>query len=89
VDRPASAELRVLKRFRVVELSPGARLPLLQTTVQERVAGGRIYDAHIAEVARQAGTSVVVTDNLRHFSGLVRQGLRLLDSAAFAAELRR
>jgi predicted nucleic acid-binding protein len=82
-------EQEVLKRFRVVELPAGSRLALLQAAVQERVAGGRIYDAHIAEVARQAGARLVVSDNVRHFSGLARQGLRVLDSAAFAAELRR
>lgn len=82
-------EQEVLERFQVAELPPGSRLAMLQTAMQERVAGGRIYDAHIAEVACQAGAKVVVTENLRHFSGLVRQGLRVLDSAAFAAELRR
>ena len=82
-------EEEILRRFQVTELPAGSRLGLLQTAAQERVAGGRIYDAHIAEVARQAGAKVVVTDNIRHFSGLVRQGLRVMNSAAFAAELRR
>ena len=82
-------EQEILRRFQVAELPAASRLGLLQTAAQERVAGGRIYDAHIAEVARQAGAKVVVTDNIRHFSGLVRQGLRVMDCAAFAAELRR
>ncbi len=53
------------------------------------MAGGRIYDAHIAEVARECGAKVVVTDNARHFSGLARHGVRVARSLAFAAELRK
>jgi predicted nucleic acid-binding protein len=82
-------EQEVLERFQVLELPLGSRLSFLQAAVQERVAGGRIYDAHIAEVARLAGAKVIVTDNTRHFSGLARQGLRVLDSATFAVELQR
>jgi predicted nucleic acid-binding protein len=82
-------EQEVLGRLLVVELPVASRRGLLQAAVQERVAGGRIYDAHIAEIARHAGASVVVSDNVRHFTGLLKHGLRVLDSAAFAAELRR
>jgi predicted nucleic acid-binding protein len=48
------------------------------------VSGGRVYDAHIAETARRAGAEVVVTDNRRHFVGLLRHGLRVLTAAEFA-----
>lgn len=82
-------EREVLRRFRVLELDPAARLSFLAGAVQQRVAGGRIYDAHIGEIARQARTRIVVTDNIRHFSGLARDGCRVVDSATFAAELPR
>ncbi|HJS57929.1 MAG TPA: PIN domain-containing protein [Vicinamibacteria bacterium] len=82
-------EREVLRRFGVLELDPVSRLPFLAAAAQQRVAGGRIYDAHIGEIARRAGARIVVTDNVRHFSGLAREGCRVVDSAAFAAELPR
>lgn len=80
-------EEELLGRLRVVELPVGARLGLVRHVVRERVAGGRLYDAHIAEAARRAGARLVVTDNVRHFSGLRAHGIPVLDSAACAAEL--
>jgi len=44
----------------------------------------RIYDLHIAEVARSAGAHILVTDNDRHFSPFARLELRVLSSKAFA-----
>jgi predicted nucleic acid-binding protein len=40
---------------------------MLRAASRDVIAGGRIYDAHIAEIARAAGAAVVVTDNRRHF----------------------
>jgi predicted nucleic acid-binding protein len=77
----------LLGRLRVADLPRGARLQFVGDAVRERVAGGRFYDAHIAEVARRAGARLVVTDNVRHFSALRAHGIRVLDSAACAAEL--
>jgi predicted nucleic acid-binding protein len=77
----------ILGRFEVAQLSSGRRLGFLREVVDERVAGGRIYDAHIAEVARECGARVIITDNARHFSDLARHGVRVATSAAFAAEL--
>jgi predicted nucleic acid-binding protein len=51
------------------------------------VAGGRIYDAHIAEIARLAGASIVVTDNRRHFTILMKHGVRVLRPKELAEEL--
>jgi predicted nucleic acid-binding protein len=82
-------EREVLGRFRVLDLEPEARPSFLSVAVQQRVAGGRIYDAHIGAIARAAGAKVVVTDNIRHFSDLAREGCRVVDSATFAAELKR
>jgi predicted nucleic acid-binding protein len=77
----------LLGRLRVADLPRGAQLRFVGDAVRERVAGGRFYDAHIAEVARRAGARLVVTDNVRHFSALRAHGIRVLDSAACAAEL--
>jgi len=50
------------------------------------MAGGRVYDAHIAEAARLAGAELVVTENRRHFVPLMRYGIRVLTAAEFADE---
>lgn len=73
---------RLPEEFR---LSPADAGRLLEA--RERVAGGRLYDAHVAETARRAGARLVVTDNARHFSVLRAHGIRVLDSAACAAAL--
>jgi hypothetical protein len=69
----------------VHDLPSGGRLPLLQSAARDAVAGGRIYDSHIAEVARSAGASVVVTDNRRHFISALRYGMRVETPAEFLA----
>jgi len=79
-------EQEILRRFTVCDLSSDARLPLLATAARERVAGGRIYDAHIAEVARLGGASGVVTENRRHFVGLLRHGLHVWTAVEFLSE---
>ena len=79
-------EEEILARFRVRQLPDRWRLPFLRSAVRDRVAGGRIYDAHIAEIARQAGARVVVTDNRRHFTALLRAGIRVLSTDEFASE---
>jgi toxin FitB len=79
----------ILGRFEVAQLSKERRLGFLRDAVLDRATGGRIYDAHIAEVARECGANVVITDNVRHFSGLTRHGLRVATSTAFAVELKR
>jgi predicted nucleic acid-binding protein len=81
-------EEEVLARFDVHQLGAGTRTEFLVSSAQDRVAGGRIYDAHIAEIARQAGARGVVTDNRRHFAALARHGIRLMSSEELAAEAR-
>jgi predicted nucleic acid-binding protein len=53
----------------------------------DSILGGRIYDAHIGEVARSAGARSLVTDNRRHFTSLLRHGVRVLTSRELLAEL--
>lgn len=78
----------ILTAFRVEQLPKEARLPFIEAAAGERVAGGRVYDAHIAEVARLAGAGVVVTDNRRHFAVLMKHGVRVLRVSEFAEEQR-
>ena len=86
-DALALLEEQVLPRFEIAQMPAGAGPEVLTGAVREGIAGGRVYDYHLAEVARLAGAAVVVTDNLRHFAALSRHGIRLLDSEALAAEL--
>jgi predicted nucleic acid-binding protein len=78
----------VLSRMAVHDLPAADRPAMLQTASRDGIAGGRIYDAHIAEVARAAGAGIVVTDNRRHFLAALRHGLRVETPAEFVAALR-
>lgn len=79
----------VFARMAVHDLPPGDRAAFLASLVQDGIAGGRIYDAHIAEVARAAGARVIVTDNRRHFLAALRYGIRVETPAEFVAALKR
>jgi hypothetical protein len=58
---------------------------MLRAASHDAIAGGRIYDARIAEVARAAGAVVVVTDNRRQLLSALRHGLRVETPAEFLA----
>lgn len=77
----------LLRRFAVHQLAAEHQRAFLDSVVEERIVGGRIYDAHIAEIARQARVGVVVTDNVRHFTGLARRGVRVVTTADFVREI--
>jgi predicted nucleic acid-binding protein len=82
-------EEEILGRLSVHDLPPGDRLPLLRAAAADGITGGRIYDAHIAEVARAAGAHVIVTDNRRHFVAALRHGIRVETPAEFAAAMKK
>ena len=90
--KPADAarlvQEEIFGRMTVHDLPAGDRLALLRTASQDGTAGGRIYDAHIAEVARAAGARVVVTDNRRHFLAALRYGIRVETPSEFLAALK-
>jgi predicted nucleic acid-binding protein len=67
----------VFSRMSVHDLPTAARSGLLAAAVQDGIGGGRIYDAHIAEIARAAGAGMVITDNRRHFMAALRHGIRV------------
>jgi len=77
----------IFARFSIRDLASELREEFLATAVGEGAAGGRIYDAHIAEVARRAGAQLVVTENRRHFTSLLRHGIRVLISAEFSEDI--
>jgi len=73
----------IFSRFAVHDLPPAGRLGMLQAAARDGVAGGRISDTHIAETARAAGATVIVTDNRRHFLSALRYGIRVETPAEF------
>jgi predicted nucleic acid-binding protein len=73
----------------VQDLPAGHRRDLLSAAARDGIAGGRVYDAHIAEIARASSASVIVTDNRRHFLAALRHGLRVETPAEFMAALKR
>jgi predicted nucleic acid-binding protein len=79
----------VFARMAVHDLPAGERPGFLAALVQEAVAGGRVYDAHIAEVARAAGATRIVTDNRRHFLAALRHGIQVETPSEYLAALKR
>ena len=82
-------EEEVFDRMAVHELPAADRISMLQAIVRDGVAGGRIYDAHIGEVARAAQAQVVITDNRRHFLSALRHGLRVETPGEYLAALKK
>jgi len=81
-------EDEIFGRMTVHDLPTADRLAMMKAAARDGTAGGRIYHAHIAEVARSAGAAVVVTDNRRHFIAALRYGIRVETPAEFLATLK-
>ena len=78
----------ILGRLTVHDLPTEERGGLFAAAARDRIAGGRIYDAHIGEVARSAGARVIVTDNRRHFLAALRHGIQVETPAEFLAAIK-
>ena len=78
----------VFARMGVHDLPANERAGLFEAAAQDGTAGGRIYDAHIAEVARAVGAQVIVTDNRRHFLSSLRHGIRVETPTEFLKALK-
>ena len=78
----------VFSRMNVHDLPSAGRLAMLRTAAHDGVTGGRTYDAHIAEVARAAGASVILTDNRRHFLSALRYDMRVETPTEFLASIK-
>jgi predicted nucleic acid-binding protein len=87
-DASVLLEEEVFGRMNVHDLPADSRGRALRAAAHDGIAGGRIYDAHIAEVARAAGATVVVTDNRRHFLSALRYDMRVETPAEFLAALK-
>jgi predicted nucleic acid-binding protein len=88
-DAVTLLEEEVFARMAVFDLPPADRLPMLHGAARDVIAGGRIYDSHIADVARASGARVVVTDNRRHFVSALRYDLRVETPAEFLNSLKK
>jgi predicted nucleic acid-binding protein len=87
-DAQTLIQQEVFARMTVHDLPQGSRATFLQALAHEGITGGRVYDAHIAEVARAAGATVIITDNRRHFLAALRHGVRVETPAEFVASLK-
>lgn len=88
-DAATLLQEEVFGRMLVHDLPAGDRERLLRAVARDAIAGGRVYDAHITEIARAVGATVVVTDNRRHFLSALRYDMRVETPAEFAAGLKR
>ena len=88
VDAVTLLEEEVFARMAVHGLPQADRVSMLRGAGRDGIAGGRIYDAHIAEVARAAGAAVVVTVNRRHFVSALRFDMRIETPGEFMARIK-
>ena len=77
-------EHEIVERLEIRDLPARSRRGFLGAVADETLAGGRIYDAQIGEVARLAGATIVATQNRRHFTSLLRHGVRVLAAEELA-----
>ena len=82
-------EEEVFARMTIHDLPAADRTELFRSAARDAIAGGRVYDAHIADVARAAKASVIVTDNRRHFMAALRHGIRVETPSECLAALKR
>jgi predicted nucleic acid-binding protein len=85
-DAARLVEHEILARFEIRALPASRRLRFVQLAASDEVVGGRLHDAHIAAVASSAGAKIVVTENRRHFTSLLRSGIRVLTAKELVAE---
>jgi predicted nucleic acid-binding protein len=88
-DAARLVDEEIIGRMAVFDLPGAARVAFLAAAARDAVAGGRVYDAHIADVARAAGATVIVTDNRRHFLGALRHGIRVETPSEFLAGMKK
>ena len=88
-DAAALLNEEVFARMALHDLPSTERLALLQTAARDSIVGGRVYDAHIAEIARSSGAAVIVTDNRRHFVSALRYDMRVETPTEFLAGMKK
>ena len=80
-------EQEIISRLHIHQLPEQLRPEFLRSLAADRIVGGRVYDAHIAEVARSAGCRILVTENKRHFMPMLRYGISVLSAGELASRL--
>ena len=88
-DAARLVEQEILARMAVHDLPVVPRRAFVRSLAQDGIVGGRVYDANIADVARAAAATVVVTDNRKHFVSALRHGLRVETPSDFLSSLRK
>jgi len=87
-DAASLIEEEIFGRMAVHDLPDDSQRSFFRALAQQDITGGRIYDAHIAEVARYAGAAVIVTDNRKHFLAALRHGIRVDTPSEYIASLK-
>ena len=87
-DASLLLQKEVFDRMAVHDLPPAERAAFFTAAARDRSIGGRIYDAHIADIARSAGARVIVTDNRKHFLSSLRHGIRVETPEEFLSSLK-
>jgi predicted nucleic acid-binding protein len=87
-DAVTLLEQEVFARIAVHDLPAADRPAMLRAAAHDGITGGRIYDAHIAEIARAVRASVIVTDNRRHFLSALRYDMRVETPAEFLSSIK-
>jgi predicted nucleic acid-binding protein len=87
-DAARLLEEEVLARMAVHDLPIGVRASMIAGAAHDGTTGGRIYDTHIAEVARSVKAETIVTDNRRHFISALRYGIRVETPTEFLAGMK-
>ena len=81
-------EEEILARFDIHQLPKKAGKGFFQAAVADQMTGGRIYDAHIGEIALQNNATTLVTENKKHFQAVQDRGIPVLTARAFCEALR-
>lgn len=88
-DAARLLEEEVMARMAVHDLPASARASMIAAAAHDGMTGGRIYDTHIAELARAVKAETIVTDNRRHFISALRYGMRVETPAEYLAGMKR
>lgn len=75
----------VFDRIKILQLPGKAIRPFLRKSALGEIRGGRLYDAHIGEIANAHGVEAVVTENPRDFALLLQNGIPVMRASEFIA----
>ena len=73
----------IMGRLDIRTLDAERREDFLDDSARLNIRGGRLYDHHIGIVALNAKTSVIVTENKKHFAPYENNNLSVMTAAEF------